>query len=65
MVRSTLPADPPSAGPSGSFAAFSANLEKIVVFWPFGDSKLAKRTFGKKRRAFILSSSEIWLHFEN
>ena len=30
VVQSTLPADPLLAGPSGSFATFNANLEKMV-----------------------------------
>ena len=58
MVRSTLPADPPLAGPSGSFATFNANLEKMVFLAVWRIKTAEKRTFGKKHALFCLSSTQ-------
>ena len=53
-MRSTLPADPPLAGPSGSFATFNANFEKMVFLAVWRIKTAEKRTFGKKH-ALLLS----------
>ena len=44
----------------------SMQISKKWFFWPFGDSKLLKRgLLAKNTRFYYVSSSEIWLHFEN
>ena len=58
MVRSTLPADPPLAGPSGSFATFNANLEKMVFLAVWRIETAEKRLLAKNMRFCYLSSIE-------
>ena len=54
MVRSTLPAAPPLAGPSDNFAAFNANLEKMVFSAVWRLKIAQERTLGEKH-ALLLS----------
>ena len=54
MVRSTLPAASALAGPSGQFAAFNANLEKMVFSAVWRLKTAEKRSFGEKPRALII-----------